>query len=137
MRCVGIDYHKKYRQGIALDERCKAVRSNRLENQPEVSEKFFQDLGGPSEAVLEASRTWRVMFDLLEELTEVQSVTLAHPRRFRPLPRRRTKEIASIRQIISHSPLHKCLAQCHPSGQGLLFESQPQKYAVGPLSPPQ
>ena len=88
MRCLGIDYHKKYRQVIALDERSQVVRSNRLEDQPAVYEKFFRDLGGPSGAVLEASRTLGVMFDRLEGLTEVQSVRLAHPRRFRPLPRR-------------------------------------------------
>ena len=54
------------------------IRSQRLENKPEPFQEFFKRLEGPSEAVLEASRTWGVMYDLLEELEGVESVPLAH-----------------------------------------------------------
>ncbi len=71
MKYVGIDYHKKYRHVTALNEMGEVICSQRLGNQVETFQAFFRDLKGPSEAVLEASRTWGVMFDLLEGLPEI------------------------------------------------------------------
>ena len=42
---------------------------------------MVQDLGGPCQVVLEASRTWGVIFDLVEEIAEIEAVKLAHPQK--------------------------------------------------------
>lgn len=64
MNYVGIDYHKKYSHVTAIDDEDRVIRSHRLENKPESFQEFFRRLDGPSETVLEASRTWGVMYDV-------------------------------------------------------------------------
>jgi len=44
------------------------IRSKQLENKPDSFQEFFKRLEGPSKTALEASRTWGVMYDLLEIL---------------------------------------------------------------------
>jgi len=91
MNYVGIDYHKKYSHVTAIDEEGKVIRSHRLENTPESFQEFFRRLNGPSEAVLEASRTWGVMYDLLEEIEKVESVELAHSQKVRAIAEAKIK----------------------------------------------
>jgi len=68
MNYVGIDYHKRYSVVTAIDEKGQVIRTQRLDNQPDPFQAFFNSLDGPSEAVLEATRTWGVLYDLLEEI---------------------------------------------------------------------
>jgi transposase len=91
MNYVGVDYHKKYSQVTAIDEEGRVIRSRRLENKPESFQEFFKRLDGPSEAVLETSRTWGVMYDLLEDLEEVESVELAHSLKVRAIAEAKIK----------------------------------------------
>ena len=91
MNYVGIDYHKKYSHVTAIDGEGRVIRSKRLENKPESFQEFFKRLGGPSETVLEASRTWGVMYDLLEDLEEVESVELAHSQKVRAIAEAKIK----------------------------------------------
>jgi transposase len=91
MNYVGIDYHKKYSVVTCLDDEGREIGSRRLDNRPEKFQEFFHDLGGPCRVVLEASRTWGVMFDLLEELGEVESVKLAHPLKVRAIAEAKIK----------------------------------------------
>lgn len=91
MNYVGIDYHKKYSHVTAIDQKGQVIKSERLDNKPESFQEFFGDLEGPSQTVLEASRTWGVMFDLLEELDGVETVTLAHPLKVRAIAEAKIK----------------------------------------------
>lgn len=91
MNYVGIDYHKKYSHVTAINHEGKVIRSNRLENKPEVFREFFKRMEGQSEAVLEASRTWGVMYDLLAELDGVELVKLAHPQKVRAIAEAKIK----------------------------------------------
>jgi transposase len=91
MNYVGIDYHKTYSHVTAIDEEGKVILSRRLENKPAQFQTFFRALGGRSEAVLEASRTWGVMYDLLEELEGVESVQLAHSQKVRAIAEAKIK----------------------------------------------
>src|SRR5512147_2138666 len=91
MNYVGIDYHKKYSHVTAIDEEGRVIRSKRLENKAETFQEFFKGLKGPSEAVVEASRTWGVMYDLLEELEGVESVELAHSQKVRAIAEAKIK----------------------------------------------
>ncbi len=91
MNYVGIDYHKKYSVVTAVDEKGQVIRTTRLDNKHEPFQAFFSGLDGPSEAVLEATRTWGVLYDLLEEIDGVDSVTLAHSLKVRAIAEAKIK----------------------------------------------
>jgi len=91
MNYAGIDYHKRYSHVTAINEEGKVICSKRLENKPETFQTFFKGLEGPSEVVLEASRTWGVMYDLLEAIDEVESVQLAHSQKVRAIAEAKIK----------------------------------------------
>ncbi|MGE5172284.1 MAG: IS110 family transposase, partial [Betaproteobacteria bacterium] len=82
---VGIDYHKRYSVVTAIDPSGAVIQSGRLDNRPEPFQAFFDGLDGPSEVVLEASRTWGVLYDLVEDMDGVDAVTLAHPYKVRAI----------------------------------------------------
>ena len=80
MNYVGIDIHKKYSVLCAQDERGRKLGEARIDgNSVDGFVQFFQALGGPSKAVLEACWNWGVTHDLLEEIEQVEEVVLAHP----------------------------------------------------------
>lgn len=85
MLYVGIDYHKRYTQVNAIDETGKARAHSRLSNELSTVESFFQSLGEPCKAVLEAGWNWGVMYDWLESIESVEEVQLAHPYRTRAI----------------------------------------------------
>lgn len=91
MNYVGIDYHKKYSHVTAVNDEGQVIDSKRLDNDVTLFREFFQGLGEKSQAVVEASRTWGVMYDLLESLDEVDSVTLAHPLKVRAIAEAKIK----------------------------------------------
>ena len=91
MNYVGIDYHKKYSVVTAVDDKGQVIRTTRLDNQHEPFQAFFSSLDGPSETVLEATRTWGVLYDLLEEIDGVESVTLAHSLKVRAIAEAKIK----------------------------------------------
>ena len=91
MNYVGIDYHKKYSVVTAVDEKGQVLRTTRLDNRPEPFQTFFSSLDGPSEAVLEATRTWGVLYDMLEDIDGVDSVTLAHSLKVRAIAEAKIK----------------------------------------------
>jgi transposase len=74
----GVDYHKKYSHGTIMTESGKILKQGRFSNHRESVGQFLDGYGGDScLSVLEATRNWTVMHDILEELTS--DVTLAHP----------------------------------------------------------
>lgn len=85
MNYVGIDYHKRYSHVMAIDEEGKEIKNMRLDNTFEDFQRFFSGLEGSSQVVVEASRTWGVMYDLLEEIEGVEEVILAHPLKVRAI----------------------------------------------------
>ncbi len=91
MNYVGIDCHKRYSVVTAVNEDGQIINSRRLDNTVVPFREFFSGLGGPSKAVVEASRTWGVMYDLLDEIEDVESVTLAHPQKVRAIAEAKIK----------------------------------------------
>ena len=85
MNYVGVDYHKRYSHITVVDNQGSVLRSGRVNNELRDLEEFLGGLEGPSRAVVEASRTWGVMYDLLDELESISSVTLAHPYKVRAI----------------------------------------------------
>ncbi len=74
----GVDYHKKFSHGTIMTESGKILKQGRFSNHPASVRDFVEGYsGGECFSVLEATRNWTVMHDILEELT--CRVTLAHP----------------------------------------------------------
>lgn len=77
---VGLDYHKRYTFASAIDEGGRRVGECRIVgNTYDGFAKFFSQLGGPSQVVIEAGWNWGRLYDLLMEIEEVQEVILSHP----------------------------------------------------------
>lgn len=77
---VGIDFHKKYSVACAVDETGKIVKESRINgNTPAGFNLYFQSLHEPCKAVLEACWNWGYLFDLLESISSIQEIVLAHP----------------------------------------------------------
>jgi transposase len=85
MNYIGVDYHKHYSHVTVVDDQGSVLRSGRVTNEENDLEEFLGGLDGPSHAVVEASRTWGVMYDLLEAIDGIASVTLAHPYKVRAI----------------------------------------------------
>jgi transposase len=77
MNYMGVDYHKKYSHVTVMDDRGKVTMRAKIRNEREAIEPLFEELDGPCKVVMEATRNWIVMHDLLEEFAE--EVKLAHP----------------------------------------------------------
>lgn len=100
MTYLGIDYHKKDSFVTALDENGKKIFHGRIQNQEESFEELLKKLPGPFKAVIEASRTWQVMYGILEELgipTEV-----AHTMRVRAIAEVQIKTDARDSEILAY-----------------------------------
>lgn len=91
MYSVGIDYHKRYSHVTAVDERGGIALSRRLQNEPGEFERFFTELDGSVKVVLEASRTWGTLFDMLEGIAGVERICLAHPAKVRMIAEAKVK----------------------------------------------
>ena len=84
-----MDHHKRYSHVTAVNEEGKVRMSCRLPNERAALAQVLADLGEPCRSVLEAGRSWGVMYDLLEEL-EAQPV-LANPYQVRAIAQARVK----------------------------------------------
>jgi transposase len=87
---VGVDYHKAYSHGTIMTETGQILKQGRFTNDAPSVSAFLGPHGGTEcFAVLEATRNWTVMHDILEELTE--KVTLAHPLKVRAIAEAKIK----------------------------------------------
>jgi len=84
MYYLGIDHHKKYSQVAVMDERGKIQINCKVENTKSAFKslkKYFNS--NSNNAVIEASRSWGKMYDLLEEIG-IDTV-VAHPLKTRAI----------------------------------------------------
>jgi transposase len=89
MNYVGIDYHKAYSVLAAMNERGQLVKEARIGgNAPVAFAQFFQSLDSPAKVVLEGTRNWGYLYDLLHELEPVAEDNLA------------THKVAGVREAI-------------------------------------
>jgi len=89
MHYVGVDYHKRTSYVTVLNERGKLVKEGQIANSEEALTAFLEGEGEELSAVLEAGRTWPVMYDWLCELAG--EVTLAHPAKVRVIAEAKVK----------------------------------------------
>jgi transposase len=103
----GVDYHKKYRHGTITNEKGKILKQGRFLNHRESVSKFLDGYGGDNcLSVLEATRNWTVMHDILEEFTS--DVTLAHPLKVKAIAEAKIKTDKIDSTTLGH------LLRCNP-----------------------
>jgi len=88
MEYIGFDYHKQFTFATSINKETGEVRQARLANSPEAINRFLK-ASSTSHAVLEASRTWPVFYNLLKG--HVANITLAHPLKVKAIASARIK----------------------------------------------
>ncbi len=88
MKYVGIDLHKRFLVVAVEDERGRPRKPHRFECQDTQSIRDFFETLGPFQAVIEASSSYRWLYEMLEPLG---TITLAHPLRLRAIVSGRAK----------------------------------------------
>jgi transposase len=86
---MGVDYHKKYSHIEIQDEKGSVIVNQRITNDRAAFESVKRKLQEPCEAVIEAGRTWGVIYDVLEEAGF--DVTVAHPLKVRAIAEAKIK----------------------------------------------
>ena len=65
MYYTGIDLHKKTSFITTVDEKGKIVAKGNLPNNPDLIVKYFEELGGETQIVIESTASWYWIYDLL------------------------------------------------------------------------
>jgi len=80
MYYCGIDYHKKYSVVSIIDENGQPVDQRRIGHQvPNLFEELLGRLDQPVKVVFENSPNWSWLYEILEQIENVESITLANP----------------------------------------------------------
>jgi len=98
MNIIGVDYHKSYSHVTILDDHGQELWKGRIGNRPEDVAALFENLQGESKAVIEATRNWLVMHDLLEQFCDV---TLAHPLKVKAISSAKIKTDAIDSRVLA------------------------------------
>jgi transposase len=114
---VGVDYHRGYSYMTAVDEMGKVSARGRVANDREGVRQFLRRAcqDGDTAAVLEATRNWTVMYDLLEEF--VGEVHLAHPLKVKAIAEARIKTDKIDSEVLAHLLRCDLLPEAHVPGQ--------------------
>ena len=84
MYYTGIDYHKKYSFVSIQNEAGEIVLESKIsDNDPHLFENAFSQVGGEVAVVYEASFNWGWLYDVLESIKLVKSITVANPYKVR------------------------------------------------------
>jgi transposase len=68
MLYAGVDTHKKYSRVVVTDGRGQMVAQASLSNDLVSFKEFFLQMNEPVKSVVEAGRTWGIIYDMLEDL---------------------------------------------------------------------
>ena len=88
MEYIGFDYHKQFSFSTGINQETGEVRTAKIANTLQASKRYIKD-PACTHAVLEASRTCGVMYELLKG--NVAGVKLAHPLRVKAIASARIK----------------------------------------------
>lgn len=84
MNYAGIDYHKRYSVVSIQDEAGEIVLERQVtHNNPLLFGAAFQGVAGPVAVVFECGLNWPWLYEVLEGIQEVQSITVANPHKVR------------------------------------------------------
>jgi transposase len=100
MYSIGVDFHKAYSHITVLDAQGVTLKAGKVPNTAEAVRAFVAPFREKGEAVVEATRNWTVMYDLLE--SELKAVHLAHPLKVRAIAEARIKTDRIDSRILAH-----------------------------------
>jgi transposase len=100
MDSIGVDSHEAYSQITVMDAQGHVVNAGKVPNTQDAVQAFVAPYRDNAQAVLETTRNWTVMYDLLER--EVQAVYLAHPLKVRAMAEARIKTDRIDSKILAH-----------------------------------
>jgi transposase len=100
MYSIGVDFHKAYSHITVLDAHGVTLKAGKVPNLAEAVRAFVAPYRDEGEAVVEATRNWTVIYDLLE--TELKAVHLAHPLKVRAIAEARVKTDRIDSKILAH-----------------------------------
>ncbi|MFN4227737.1 MAG: transposase [Candidatus Ratteibacteria bacterium] len=89
MNYVGIDLHKRSTYVSVMNKEGELIMQKRVLTEPEELKLLLDRVPKPFSAVIEASRNWYWVYDLVEEIAE--EVKLAHPPKTRLIAEARIK----------------------------------------------
>src|SRR5262245_8489165 len=89
MYSIGVDYHKAYSHMTVLDAEGRVIKVGKISNTEEAVHRFVAPYRSGGRAVVEATRNWTIIYDLLE--AELSAVYLAHPLKVRAIAEARIK----------------------------------------------
>ena len=100
MNYLGVDCHKRKSFLTAMDSDGEIFGKWEIRNDGKELDRIFAKVGSDFEAVLEASSTWPVMYDLLEE--RVKKVVLAHPLKVKAIAEAKIKNDKIDSKTLAH-----------------------------------
>jgi transposase len=68
MLYAGVDTHKKYSRVVVTDNKGIRIAEGTLPNTPDSFREFFNQFEEPTRSVLEAGRTWGIIYDILADI---------------------------------------------------------------------
>jgi len=100
MNYLGVDCHKRKSFLTAMDSGGSVIGRWSIRNDGKELDRIFDKIGHDFEAVLEASSTWPVMYDLLDE--RVKKVLLAHPLKVKAIAEAKIKNDKIDSGVLAH-----------------------------------
>jgi transposase len=80
MYYAGIDYHKRYSFVSIQDEAGRIVLERQItHNNPHLFQEVFREMNGPVSVVYESGLNWTWLYEMLETIPNVPSITVANP----------------------------------------------------------
>jgi transposase len=84
MYYAGIDYHKRYSVVSIQDEAGQVVMERQVtHNEPQTFRCVFEGMAGPVAVVFECGLNWSWLYEVLEGIQAIQSITVANPYKVR------------------------------------------------------
>jgi len=110
MEYIGFDYHKQYSFATSINSESGLIRTVKLANTPEAMDSFIKNPES-THAVLESSRTWSALYELLRN--RVSSIKLAHPLRVKAIASARIKTDKIDSRILAELLSHDLIPEAH------------------------
>lgn len=99
---IGIDYHQSYSKMTVMKEDGKIVKEAKVVNKPAAVKEFLGSYKGKAQAVVEATRNWTLIYDMVEELLGEGNVKLCHSLKARAIAEARIKTDTLDSRTLAH-----------------------------------
>lgn len=114
MITIGVDFHKRTSTYHVLDENGKKLKRCKLENKPELMERFFNELPtGPKQLAMEATRSWGLFYETVTPY--VDHFHLGHPKKMKAITESETKNDHRDAELIARLMHSGFLPEAHVS----------------------